>query len=163
MQLSRLLFSRAVSSVAQLRLPFSRQLPLQQVGHVPAARAATQVSSAAIAVSLSPLPQQQVGHAPAVRQATQVSSAVTADSLSLQQLLRLALSAATSPLTAICLSSALSADQRSNKIHRFLIKSIMEAAFRGSLFAGKRFFMLRKKLYNILKDNRIRYRIRYIC
>ena len=102
-------------------------LPQQLVGHVLAARQVTQVSSVATVASLSPLPQQLVGHALAARQAILVSSAATVVSLSLQQLLQLALSAATSPLTAICLSSALSAAQRSNKILSFRTETLMEA------------------------------------
>ena len=104
-----------------------QQLPLQQAGHVLAARQATQVSSAAIADSLSPLLQLQAGHAPAARQAIQVSSAAIAAHLLLQQLLQLALSAAGSPLMAICLSSALSVVLRSNKNYGFFNKSTMGA------------------------------------
>ncbi len=123
------------SSAVQFSRQHLQQLPQQQAGHALAARLATPVSSAAIADSLSRLLQQQVGHALAARQATQVSSAVTADSLSLQQLLQLALSAASSPLTALCLSSALSAAQRSNKILWFYNKSIPEAvSMRQPLF-----------------------------
>ena len=91
----------------------------------------------ATVASLSPLPQQLVGHALAARQAILVSSAATVVSLSLQQLLQLALSAATSPLTAICLSSALSAAQRSNNI----IRSASDQ-FRGCLFGGSLFCYL---------------------
>ena len=102
-----------------------------------AALQATQVSSVVTVVSLSPLPLhlQQDGHALAARQAIQVSSAATVVSLSLQQLLQLALSAATSPLTAICLSSALSAAQRSNKILIDQTETLIEAVSYGdSLF-----------------------------
>ena len=118
MQFSRLRVSlRQASSQASRQHPQQLlQLPLQQDGHALAARQATQASSAATAVSLSRLLQQQAGHALVVRQATQVSSAATAVSLSRQQLLQLALSAAGSLQMAICLSSALSAAQRLNKI-----------------------------------------------
>jgi len=138
-QLSRHLFSRAVSSAVQFSRQLLQQLPQSLVGHVLAVRQEIQVSSAAIAVSLSPHLHPLVGHAHAVRQVIQVSSAATVVSLSLQQLLQLALSAVGSLQTVICLSSALSVEQRSVKIRfRFLNKSITEAvSMRQPLYVKK--------------------------